>query len=62
MAPSHLDYSLDGFPFRFHRRRSRARGLLFYRLVGPAVALDPVRVQTLVGGRMQSEPQGVVVT
>ena len=28
----HLDYSLDEFTFRFNRRRSNARGLLFYRL------------------------------
>ena len=28
----HLQYYLDEFTFRFNRRRSRARGLLFYRL------------------------------
>ena len=27
--PSHLDYYLDEFTFRFNRRTSRARGLLF---------------------------------
>ncbi len=29
----HLDYYLDEFTFRFNRRTSRSRGLLFYRLM-----------------------------
>ena len=33
VAHSHLDYYLDEFVFRFNRRRSRSRGLLFYRLI-----------------------------
>ena len=32
-----LDYYLDEFTFRFNRRDSRARGLLFYRLLHQAV-------------------------
>ncbi len=36
-----LDYYLDEFTFRFNRRRSRHRGLLFYRLLEQAVATDP---------------------
>ena len=42
-AVSHhqLDYYLDEFTFRFNRRRSRHRGLLFYRLLEGAVATDP---------------------
>ena len=36
-----LDYYLDEFTFRFNRRRSRHRGLLFYRLLEGAVAADP---------------------
>ena len=31
VSEKHLDYYLDEFTFRFNRRRSRARGLLFYR-------------------------------
>ena len=38
----HVDYYLDEYTFRFNRRRSRARGLLFYRLLQNAVAVDPV--------------------
>ena len=38
----HLDYYLDEFTFRFNRRRSKARGLLFHRLAEQAVASHPV--------------------
>src|SRR5271165_5454041 len=34
----HLDYYLDEFTFRFNRRRSKARGLLFHRLAQQALA------------------------
>ena len=33
----HLDYYLDEYTFRFNRRTSRARCLLFYRLLEQAV-------------------------
>lgn len=46
----HLDYYLDEFTFRFNRRRSRARGLLFYRLLQQAAEHDPVRYARLVRG------------
>lgn len=55
VAHSHLDYYLDEFVFRFNRRRSRSRGLLFYRLIQQSLATAPVRCPELVGG---SEPQG----
>ena len=31
--PRHVDYYLDEFTFRFNRRSSRSRGMLFYRLL-----------------------------
>ncbi len=46
----HLDYYLDEFAFRFNRRTSRSRGLLFYRLMQQAVTLQPVPYRSLVGG------------
>lgn len=58
VAHSHLDFYLDEFTFRFNRRTSRSRGLLFYRLLGQAVALGPVLCNELVGGTL---PQGIVV-
>jgi len=39
---SHLDYYLDEYTFRFNRRTSRSRGLLFYRLIDQAVHLHPI--------------------
>ncbi len=39
---SHLDYYLDEYTFRFNRRTSRSRGLLFYRLITQAIHLGPV--------------------
>ena len=42
VQPSHLDYYLDEYPFRFNRGTSRSRGLLFYRLITQAVHLGPV--------------------
>lgn len=44
----HLDYYLDEFTFRFNRRRSGSRGMLFFRLVQQAVAVDPVPYESLV--------------
>lgn len=41
-SPSYLDYYLDEFVFRFNRRTSRSRGLLFYRLAQQAVNIEPL--------------------
>ena len=49
----HLDYYLDEFAFRFNRRTSRRRGMLFYRLAQQAVAVDPVAYRQLLGGQWQ---------
>ena len=45
----HLDYYLDEFTFRFNRRRSRARGLLFHRLAQQAVAIEPTPYNSIIG-------------
>jgi transposase-like protein len=45
---AHLPSYLDEFVFRFNRRRSRSRGMLFYRVLELAVAHGPVRYQDLV--------------
>ena len=42
VRPSHLDYYLDEFTFRFNRRTSCSRGKLFYRLVQQAVVVDQI--------------------
>jgi transposase-like protein len=41
----HLDYYLDEFSFRFNRRTSKSRGLLFYRLLEQSVITDPITYQ-----------------
>lgn len=46
----HLDYYLDEFTFRFNRRRSRRRGMLFYRLLEQAVEVAPSPYRDMIGG------------
>lgn len=55
---AHLDYYLDEFTFRFNRRTSGSRGLLFQRLLEQALVLGPVRGDELVGG---TKPQVIAV-
>lgn len=43
-----LDHYLEEFTFRFNRRTSRSRGLLFYRLLEQAVATPPVTYRRIV--------------
>ena len=50
ISPQHLPYYLDEFTFRFNRRSSTARGLLFYRLLQQAVDTDPHPLKDLIGG------------
>jgi hypothetical protein len=52
----HLQYYLDEFAFRFNRRRSRARGLLFYRLLQQSVNTDPHPLADLIGGTAENLP------
>lgn len=64
ISDEHLDYYLDEFTFRFNRRRSRRRGLLFLRLLENAVRVDPLPYHTIVertgrpGPRVGSHGQG----
>ncbi len=45
---AHLVSYLNEFVFRFNRRRSRSRGMVFYRVLELAVAHEPVRYQDLI--------------
>ena len=47
VSREHLDEYLNEFTFRFNRRTSRARGLLFYRLLSQAVQMNPAPTATL---------------
>jgi transposase-like protein len=44
----HLPYYLDEFVFRFNRRSSGSRGLLFYRLLQQALTVSPTSYRSLV--------------
>jgi len=46
-SETYLDYYLDEYTFRFNRRNSRSRGLLFYRLCQQAVNTDPQPISSL---------------
>ncbi len=50
VSPQHLPYYLDEFTFRFNRRTSKARGMLFYRLLQQAVDTDPHPLKNILGG------------
>jgi hypothetical protein len=42
LSEQHMQYYLDEFTFRFNRRASASRGMLFYRLIEQAVEIKPV--------------------
>ena len=44
----HLQAYLDEFVFRFNRRKSTHRGMLFFRLIEQCVAMHPMRFHELV--------------
>lgn len=48
IQPQQLDHYLDEFVFRFNRRNSRSRGLLFYRLLTQACQTGPITYHDVV--------------
>jgi len=48
---AHLSSYLNEFVFRFNRRSSRSRGMLFYRVLELAVTHAPVRYHELIATR-----------
>ena len=52
VSGKHLDYYLDEYTFRFNRRTSHARGMLFYRLLQQAVATGPFSYKEIVHGKI----------
>jgi transposase-like protein len=48
VSKKYLGYYLDEFTFRFNRRTSSSRGMLFYRLIEQAVLIDHVPYRNLV--------------
>jgi transposase-like protein len=57
VSPEHLQAYFDEWVFRFNRRRSRSRGLLFHRLMAQAANGDVVTYQDLrKAGRTRPAP------
>ncbi len=48
VSKKHLEYYLDEYTFRFNRRSSRSRGMLFYRLMQQAVTTLPLPYKNIV--------------
>ena len=62
VSATHLDYYLDEYTFRFNRRTSGSRGLLFLRLMQQAVDLSPVPAKQIQRGQRPLENQPIDVT
>jgi transposase-like protein len=58
VQPEHLDAYLDEFVFRFNRRTSGSRGMLFYRLLQQAVVTEPVTYDSVVKPLPKPAKQG----
>ena len=58
IRPSHLDYYLDEFTCRFNRRTSKARGVVFYRLMEQAIDCSPVPRKMIIGGQTRHMVDG----
>jgi hypothetical protein len=61
VGPEHLDAYLNDFTFRFNRRDSGCRGMLFYRLLEQSIAADPITYSSLIAnpraiGRQATPP------
>jgi len=56
VRPYQLDYYLDEYTFRFNRRPSKSRGMLFYRLVQQVMTTEPAPYDTLVRGNSSRSP------
>jgi len=50
VGETHLQAYLDEYVFRFNRRKSNKRGLLFYRLLECAMQVPPTTLKDLLGG------------
>ena len=47
-SKDHIAYYFDEFTFRFNRRKSKNRGMLFYRLLQNAVHLQPITYADII--------------
>ena len=62
IKPAHVQSYLNEFTFRFNRRHSRQRGMLFYRLLQASVGAPPTTYRSLVVNsrpKQKNKPQGL---
>lgn len=59
VSHEHLGYYLDEYTFRFNRRTSRHRGLLFYRLLQNAVKITPTPYKKIKLGVRGKKPNTI---
>lgn len=50
--PKHIDSYLEEFVFRFNRRNSKARGLLFQRVLENSIRVKPAPYQEIIKGKL----------
>jgi transposase-like protein len=50
VSPEHFDRYLEEYVFRFNRRTSTHRGLLFYRVLEQAVQAPPAPYKDIIAG------------
>ena len=55
VGEAHLQSYLDESVFRFNRRRSASRGLVFYRVLELAAGHDPVRYHNISAANVQPD-------
>jgi transposase-like protein len=60
VSNAHLDYYLDEYAFRFNRRASRFRGLLFHRLLWQSVQVEHTPTKALYKGTGRGKRTGVL--
>jgi len=60
VQPEHLDAYLDEFVFRFNRRTSNSRGMLFYRLLQQAVVTPPVTYADVVSKKTDERESYII--
>ena len=59
--PRHVDYYLDEFAFRFNRRSSRSRGMLFYRLIQQSAVAAPATYANIRDNQHHPQPSRALI-
>ncbi len=55
VSPKHLPYYLDEYTFRYNRRSSKCRGLLFYRLMEQAVNQNTTPYKSILASEFEED-------